>query len=53
MSKDEDWNAIEISRQVMRQPIMADIAGDEILPWKDIHLDENIRDDAENAYHPC
>lgn len=46
MSKDEDWedmrNAIKVARQVMRQPSMADIAGDEILPGADADLDGEL-----------
>jgi choline dehydrogenase len=42
MSHEEDWedmrNAIEVARQVMRQPSMQ-IAGDEIMPGKDADLD--------------
>jgi len=57
MSKEEDWidmrNAIGIAREVMRQPAMKGIAGEEILPGKDANLDDYIRDHVESAYHPC
>ena len=57
MSLEQDWldmrNAIEVARQVMRQPALRGIVGDEILPGKDANLDEYIREHAESAYHPC
>ena len=57
MSQPEDWedmrNAIEVAREVMRQPAMKEIAGDEILPGPHANLDEYIRDHVESAYHPC
>eukprot|EP00934_Nitzschia_sp_Nitz4_P001996 Nitzschia sp. Nitz4//scaffold218_size35881//22174//24197//NITZ4_007796-RA/size35881-snap-gene-0.32-mRNA-1//-1//CDS//3329542286//1996//frame0 len=57
MSQEQDWvdmrNAIEVARQVMRQPCMQGIAGEEILPGKDADLDEYIREHVESAYHPC
>lgn len=57
MSQEQDWedmrNAIEVARQVMRQPSLEGIAGDEILPGKDAELNEYIREHAESAYHPC
>lgn len=45
--------AIGVARQVMRQPALQGIAGDEILPGKDADLDEHIREHADSAYHPC
>lgn len=46
MSQKEDWddmrNAIEVARQVMRQPSMQDIVGDEILPGKDADIDGEL-----------
>lgn len=43
MSHEDDWkemrSAIEVARQVMRQPSMVEIAGDEIMPGKDADLD--------------
>lgn len=57
MSHDEDWvdmrRAIEVVRQVMRQPALQGVAGDEILPGKGADLDEYIREHVESAYHPC
>jgi len=57
MSHEEDWadmrNAIGIARQVMRQPALKGIVGQEISPGKDADLDECIREHVESAYHPC
>ncbi|CAB9523575.1 Oxygen-dependent choline dehydrogenase [Seminavis robusta] len=57
MSHDEDWidmrNAIEVARQVMRQPVLKDIVGDEIMPGKNANLDDYITEHVESAYHPC
>ncbi|KAG7344769.1 choline dehydrogenase [Nitzschia inconspicua] len=57
MSRPEDWidmkAAIEIARQILRQPALQGIVGDEILPGSDTDLDEYIREHVESAYHPC
>ena len=59
MSEEQDWidmrNAIEIARQIMRQPAFEGVAGEEILPGKQYadNIDDYIRDHVESAYHPC
>lgn len=57
MSHQQDWedmrDAIGVARQVMRQPALEGIVGDEILPGKDADLDEYIKEHVESAYHPC
>ena len=57
MSHPQEWEdfrkAIEIARQVMRQPALSEYVGEELLPGKDSDLDEYIRDHIESAYHPC
>lgn len=60
LSTDQDrreWiEAVQVSRDIMRQPAFADFNGGEISPGPDIRTDEQILDwvrrDGETAYHP-
>jgi choline dehydrogenase len=52
-----EWiEAVQVSREIMRQPAFADFDGGEISPGPDIRTDEQILDwvrrDGETAYHP-
>lgn len=55
MSREEDWddmrNAIEIARQVMRQPSMEGIAGDEIMPGKDTDVNGEYLNHCKTSIH--
>lgn len=61
MSQQRDWvefrNAVRLTREIMRQPALAEYCGDEIQPGTAVQTDQQIdafiRDHAETAYHPC
>ena len=53
-----EWRAcIRLTREIMDQPAMAEYAGAEIQPGRDVRSDEEIdafiRQHCESAYHPC
>ena len=58
MSHEQEWidfkKAIEIARQVMRQPALKEYVGEELLPGSGCaDLDDYISEHIESAYHPC
>ncbi|ADU69045.1 choline dehydrogenase [Pantoea sp. At-9b] len=61
MSQARDWQefraAVRLTREIMRQPALADYCGAEIQPGLAVQSDEQIdafiRSHAETAYHPC
>jgi choline dehydrogenase len=61
MSHPQDWEefrtAIRLTREIFGQPAMQIYAGEELLPGADVQsdaaLDDEIREHAESAYHPC
>lgn len=61
MSEERDWqefrSAVRLTREIMRQPALAEYCGDEIQPGIEVQSDEQIdafiREHAETAYHPC
>ncbi|ERK10244.1 Choline dehydrogenase [Pantoea sp. AS-PWVM4] len=61
MSQERDWQefraAVRLTREIMRQPALADYCGAEIQPGPAVQSDEQIdafiRSHAETAYHPC
>ncbi|MBP2197555.1 choline dehydrogenase [Pantoea cypripedii] len=61
MSEDRDWQefraAVRLTREIMRQPALAEYCGAEIQPGLAVQSDEQIdafiRSHAETAYHPC
>lgn len=61
MSEERDWqefrDAVRLTREIMRQPALADYCGAEIQPGLSVQSDEQIdafiRQHAETAYHPC
>ena len=61
MSEERDWqefrSAVRLTREIMRQPALAEYCGSEIQPGIEVQSDEQIdafiREHAETAYHPC
>ncbi|KOC90871.1 choline dehydrogenase [Winslowiella iniecta] len=61
MSEARDWqefrSAVRLTREIMRQPALAEYCGEEIQPGIEVQSDEQIdafiREHAETAYHPC
>ncbi|WP_313684897.1 choline dehydrogenase [Pantoea sp.] len=61
MSEERDWQefraAVRLTREIMRQPALAEYCGAEIQPGLAVQSDEQIdafiRSHAETAYHPC
>ncbi len=61
MSHQEDWEgfrtAINLTRELFRQPAFAPFVGDELMPGpgcqSEADLDAFIREEVESAYHPC
>ncbi len=60
MSHEDDWHAwrraIRLTREVFRQPAMAEHVKHEIQPGggdSDDEIDAFVREHAESAYHPC
>lgn len=61
MSEPRDWeefrSAVRLTREIMKQPALAEYCGEEIQPGVAVQSDEQIdafvREHAETAYHPC